>query len=219
MVGQNSKMQQHLQKPWSNWASPCMIPNKCRGAKHSFNICSHYQRWKPHGSETLKLAKRRQLCPHSYKWSAFSTPVASWATASKTGLAVLHVCNLVLLQKISISSIWKAKPKAQQLPECKWWNHLPKMHLFIAWFCQPLVGGEQEYKQAPKYQTQPRFQKTHHKMQANQLGQEIHTDQVLQWARKWMIAGFQQFACLHKFSEPNEVMAYIKSFSVRGTQD
>lgn len=56
-------------------------------------------------------------------------------------------------------------------------------------------------------------------MQANQLGQEIHTDQAPQWARKWLMASFQPFACLHRFSEPNEVMADIKSFSVGGTQD
>lgn len=47
----------------------------------------------PHSCETLKLPQRKQLSPHSYKWTAFTTPVVSWATASKTGPAVLYVCN------------------------------------------------------------------------------------------------------------------------------
>lgn len=95
-----------------------------------------------------------------------------------------------------------------------------KMHLFIASFCQPLVGGEQEYNRHQNTKLKRIFQKKpHHKMQANQLGQEIHTDQVLQQARKCPMASFQEFACLHRFSEPNEVMAYIKFFSVGGTWD
>lgn len=93
------------------------------------------------------------------------------------------------------------------------------MHLFIATFYQPLEAGEQECNRHQNTKPKHLFKETQHKMQTNQLGQEIHTDQVLQGARKLLIAGFKQFACLHRFSEPNEVMAYIKSFSVGGTQD
>lgn len=52
-------------------------------------------------------------------------------------------------------------------------------------------------------------------MQANQLRQEIHADQVVQQARKLMSSGFQRLACLRRLS--NEMMPYIKPFLVGGT--
>lgn len=118
-----------------------------------------------------------------YKWCTLTTPVVSWVAVSKTHLAVLRICNSGLLQKTSVSPIWKEKPKLS--------NYLnitvkpPPQNASVYWqFCQPLVGGEQEHKRHQNVKLKHIFKKPHHKTQALQWRQDIHTDQVVQWARK-----------------------------------